>query len=98
MKMIANIVAKIDDELEGAQGYAEDYIYEKSKGNSNTASTLKQMAAAELEHAAFQHKRAVEEIERVKQVYTAPAEMEEKWKEVHKEYVDKVARIKMMLQ
>ena len=98
MRLIAKLVDNIDEELESAQEYAERYIYEKSRGNSSLAGRYRDMAAQELEHALVIHNQAVEEIDRIKEVYKAPAEMEKKWEESHKEYVDKMARIKTMIQ
>ena len=40
---------------------------------------------------------AVAEIEKLKQVYKPPVEMQEKWDESHKHYVEKAAWIKTML-
>lgn len=97
MKMIKKIVDSIDDELCGAEKYAEEYIYQKSVGNSTWASKYKTMSTQELEHGMTQHDRVVEEIERVRSVYQPSQEMLDKWEKSHKEYLDKVARIKIML-
>ncbi len=55
------------------------------------------MAVDELKHASYVHEWAVKEIDDISKVYTAPAEMMEKWQRAHKEYVDKAAWIKQML-
>ena len=39
---------------------------------------------------------AVEEIEKLKHIYKPPVEMQEKWDEAHKHYVEKYAWIKTM--
>lgn len=98
MRLIEKLVDNIDEELESAHEYAERYIYEKSRNNTSMASRYRDMAAQELEHALVIHNQAVEEIEKIKQVYKAPAEMEKKWEQSHSEYVDAMARIKTMLQ
>ena len=55
------------------------------------------MANDELKHSGYIHEMAVQEIEELKKVYTAPSDMQEKWDKSHKEYVEKVAWIKQML-
>ena len=97
MKKIQDLVDKIDDELKGAQEYAEEAIIYKAKGNNQWSSKYRTMAEQELNHAITIHDRAIEEIEQIKTVYEAPAEMEKKWEECHKLYVDKAARIRVML-
>lgn len=97
MKIIEKYVEAIDEEIEGAKDYAEKYVEEKVKGDTERATRYKEMAHDELKHAMFQHEWAVEEIEKISKVYTAPAHMMEKWEKAHKEYVERVARIKQML-
>lgn len=98
MRKIKEYVEEIDEELEGAQDYAEKYVEEKVKGNMPKASKYKEMAMDELKHSSYIHEWAVKEIEEISKVYTAPAEMMEKWQKTHKEYVGKVAWIKQMLE
>ena len=97
MKKIQKLADQICEELEGAQEYAECYLDFKAKGSSAWASKYKSMAEDELKHASIIHERAVEEIGQLSKVYTPPVEMEEKWTEVHKTYVQKAAWIKQML-
>ena len=97
MKIIKNYVEAIDDEIHGAKEYAEKYVESKAKGNMQAASRYKEMANDELKHATYQHEWAVNEIEEISKIYTAPVEMQEVWDKAHKEYVEKVAWIKQML-
>lgn len=97
MRMIKNLVEQLDDEIEGAKEYAEKYVEYKAKNNMARANRFKEMANDELKHAGYIHDMTVQEIEELKKVYTAPAEMREKWDKSHKEYVEKVAWIKQML-
>lgn len=97
MRKIAELVEKIDEELEGAKNCAEMFVDYKSQNKTEWASKFKTMANDELSHAMTVHDLAVFEIERIKTVYTAPVEMQEKWDEAHKKYVEKVAWIKQML-
>lgn len=62
-----------------------------------TPSGAKEAASDELKHALWIHDIAVAEIEKLKQVYKPPVEMQEKWDESHKHYVEKAAWIKTML-
>ena len=97
MKMIKNLIEQLDEEIEDAQMYAEKYVECKAKGNMQRANRYKEMANDELKHTNYIHEMAVQEIEELKKVYTAPVNMQEKWDKSHKEYVEKVAWIKQML-
>ena len=97
MKMIKNLIEQLDEEIEGAKEYAEKYVECKAKGNMTRANRYKEMATDELKHTGYIHEMAVQEIQELKKVYTAPADMQEKWDKAHKEYVERVAWIKQML-
>lgn len=97
MTKIKKLINHIDEELKGAKDYAEKYVECKTKGDTTWASKYKEMANDELKHAINLHDKAVQEIEEIKKVYTAPVEMEEKWEREHKEYVENVAWIRQML-
>lgn len=97
MKRIQDLVDKIDDEICGAKEYAEEYLTFKAKGNSTWSGRYKSMAEDELKHSMYIHDRTIEEINELKKVYTPPVEMEEKWNEAHKKYIERVAWIKQML-
>ena len=97
MKMIKNLIEQLDEEIESAKEYAEKYVEYKAKGNMPRANRYKEMATDELKHTNYIHEMAVQEIEELKKVYTAPAAMQEKWDKSHTEYVEKVAWIKQML-
>lgn len=96
MKVIKDLIDWIDEELEGAKCYAEKYVYHKAKGNQ-WSSTFRSMAEDELKHAEDLHRFAVEEIESINTVFTAPAEMQDKWNESHTKYVERSAWIRQML-
>jgi hypothetical protein len=97
MKSIKMFVEQLEEEIEGAKEYAEKYVECKAKGNAQRANRYKEMATDELKHTNYIHEMAVQDIEELKKVYTAPIEMQEKWDKAHKEYVEKVAWIKQML-
>jgi hypothetical protein len=46
----------------------------------------------------FLHEWVVKEIEEISKVYTAPADMASKWEKAHREYVEKAAWIRQMLE
>lgn len=97
MKAIQELVDKIDEELEGAKDYAESYLMCKAKGNSTWSQRYKEMAYDELKHSEYIHDKAVEEIEKLRTVYTAPVDMQEAWDKSHKRYVECASWIKTML-
>lgn len=98
MKKIKEYVEEIDEELEGAQNYAEKYVEEKVKGNMPKASKYKEMAMDELKHASYIHEWTVKEIEEIRKTVTPPPDMLEKWEKAHREYVSKAAWVKQMLE
>lgn len=97
MKVIKQLVDKIDEELEGAQEYAEKYVEEKANNDSEWANTFRTMSEDELAHANKIHAYAVREIDKLRQVYQPSQEMLDKWDESHKQYVERAAWIKQML-
>lgn len=97
MTKIKSQVDHILDEVCGAKDYAECYVESKAKGNTQWANRYKEMAQDELKHANYLHEKVVADIEELKNVYTPPQEMMDKWEHDHKEYVDKAAWVKQML-
>ena len=97
MRSIKKYVDHIEEEIEGAKEYAEQYVECKAKGDMYRANKYKDMANDELNHAMNIHEFAVKEIEQISKVYTAPVEMLEKWEAAHKKYVQEVAWVKQML-
>lgn len=98
MKIIADLVDKIDEEIEDAKEYAESYLQYKAENNkADWAGKYKQMSLDELNHAMNLHSVAVAKIEELKRVYTAPVEMQEAWDKSHQRYIERVAWIKQML-
>lgn len=98
MRQIKKYVERIDEEIEDAKEYAERAIEEKVKGNTSDATKFKEMANDELKHATYLHDMAVRAIQEISKVYTAPVEMQEAWEKSHKEYVERVAWVKKMLE
>lgn len=94
MKMIKKLVNAINEELESAEEYAENYIEDKANGRD---SNFKEMAMDELRHADYIHSIAVEKINNLNGIITPPLEMQQKWDEKHAHYIEKVAEIKRIL-
>lgn len=97
MKMIKKLVDCLDEELEGAQMYAEKYVERKANDDTKWAARFKAMAEDEIRHSTQIHELIVEEIEKLKKIYTPPQEMLDKWDHEHVKYVDSAAWIKQML-
>lgn len=97
MTRIKKLADEIMDELDSAKEYAEDYLTYKSKGESMWANRYREMATDELKHADYIHERAITEINELKNVYTPPQEMLEKWDADHRKYIEKAAWISQML-
>ena len=87
----------IEDEIESAKEYAEQYVEHKAKNDMQTATRYKEMANDELKHANYEHEWAVKEVDEISKVYTPPTEMMEAYEKAHKKYVEEVAWIKQML-
>lgn len=97
MKKIGKLVHNIDKELDLAECYAEKYIECKADGDSQMAGIYRELTNNSITNADSLHNIAVAVIERIKTVYMPTAEMQEKWDETHKKYVDKATEIKRML-
>lgn len=97
MTHIKNLVDDMKDELHSAKCYAEEYLTFKAEDNTTWANRYKEMANDELKHAGYIHERAVTEINELREVYTPPQDMLDKWEADHKKYVEKAAWIKQML-
>ena len=98
MRKIQELADHIKDEVCDAKEYGEKYVEEKVSGNTNVASRYKEMASDELKHAGYLHEMVVAEINKIKASgIKYPESMEERWKTVHAEYVDKAAWVKQIL-
>ena len=98
MKIIKDYVEAIDEEIEGAQKYAEKYIEALAGGDIHHANQYNEMSHDELRHAGYIHAIAVEVINSINKVYRAPESMLDKWEKAHREYLERVSWIKNMLE
>ena len=102
MKEIKELIEFIDDEIDGAKEYVHYAM--KMKGVDDLAyQTALRLAAQEMEHVDAWHTVAVEAIKakRAKMKtkgQEVPAYMQTMWDDEHKEYVEKVAKIKYQLE
>lgn len=97
MTKIKKLADEMKDELCSAKEYAEEYLSFKAEENTTWANRYKEMANDELKHANYIHERAVTEIEELREVYTPPQKMLDKWEKDHNKYIEKAAWIKQML-
>ena len=97
MTRIKKLADEMKEELCSAKEYAEEYLTFKAEENTPWANRYKEMAMDELKHAGYIHERAVTEIEELKEVYTPPQSMLDKWEKDHTKYIEKAAWIKQML-
>lgn len=97
MKKIQNYVDRIDEELNDAKEYAEKYVECKAENKDSVSRKYKEMAEDELKHAGYIHEIAVEEIQKLRERFTPTQHMLDEWEKSHKEYVEKTAWIKQML-
>lgn len=98
MTHIKKFVEAIDEEIEDAKEYAEKYVEFRVKEDIPKANKYKEMANDELKHATYLHDMATKEIQDLSRIYTPPVDMQEEWDKSHKEYVERVAWIKQMLE
>lgn len=97
MKIIEDFVKDIKEELHGAKNYAKCATRYKTE-NPTMAKMYFDMANDELKHADMLHVEAVRAIEKQRAVSPPPQYMIDRWDEEHKKYVEKAAKIKLMLQ
>lgn len=97
MKMIAEIVEDIREELEGAEHYAKKAT--QYKGTDDRLSSMyATMAAQELSHVDTLHEQAVRLIQAQRsEGKEVPAGMQAVWDWEHSHLMDRVARIKVLL-
>lgn len=86
MNKISAIIDDIDDELEGAQHYAEKYVEAKERGDHAMAERYRSMTQDELDHALFLHDHAEKEVEKLREKFVPTPEMQSKFDEAHNRY------------
>ena len=97
MKSIKRMVKLIDDELAGAECYAEKMVESLSTDDRKSAEIYKGMANDEMRHAMTLHEKAVQMIDNLRTIYTAPQEMLDKWETSHNDYIKRTGYIKQMI-
>ena len=97
MKMIAEIVEDIREEMDGAEHYAKKAAQYKDQ-DRRLAGMYADIASQKLNHVDALHTQAVRLIQDQKSTGAeAPAGMQIVWDWEHKHMVDRVARIKILL-
>lgn len=102
MKEIKEIIAFIDDEIEGAEEYIH-YAVKMKDIDELAHQTALRLAQTEMEHVDAWHAVAVKAIETKRAEMKAkgqevPAYMQSMWDDEHKEYVEKVSKLKYKLE
>ena len=98
MKVIAEIVKDIREEMEGAEHYAKKATQYKEQ-DSRLADTFATMATQELGHVDALHKQVVRLIEEQKEAgHEVPPGMRSVWDWEHENMVEHVAKIKMLME
>lgn len=97
MKIIDDMIERIEEEVEGAKEYAEMYIQSKAKGEHTRAAKYKDMAGDELRHASYLCEFSTADVDYIKRVYTLPVDDETKWEKAHKRFHEHMAMVKQML-
>ena len=97
MTKIKKYVEDIEDELKGAKCYIEKALEYKASGHADRYNGYKEMSMQELNHAMRLHDYAVQDINKLKEVYPdIPQKMMDTWEHAHVEFVEKAAWIKQM--
>jgi hypothetical protein len=97
MKILDKMLARLQDEVDGARGYAEKFIECKARGNMSRANRYKEMAHDELKHATFLKEMDIADIDELKKVYTMTDEEQSLWEHGHKHITDQMAMVMHVL-
>ena len=97
MTKIKKYVDQISEELSDAKEYMEIALEYKAANDATRYAKYKELSIQELSHAAAIHEFAVQDIDRLRDIYPdIPQKMQERWDKAHVEYVEKAAWIKQM--
>ena len=97
MKIIENMISHLEEEVDGAEEYAEKFIEAKARGNMARANKYKEMANDELKHAGYLHDMFVSDVEEINHVYKMTESESETWERGHKRITEKMAMVKQIL-
>lgn len=97
MKLVHKMIDQIEEELEGAMGYAEKFIESKVHGDTHRANIYRQMSFDELTHAGNVYEFSAADMARIKSVHQLSEECELRWEEAKKHYAEFVAKVKYLL-
>lgn len=97
MKKFKKMVDHIAEELDGACEYAEDYVGEKTKGNTAKAQKFREMATQEMQHAQNWYDWTTRYGEELNSVMPLTAEDTDLWEHCKRDFADRTAIIKYML-
>ena len=99
MKVIKTIVENIEEETDGAENYAK-LATQYKETDKMLADVYAKLAAVELDHVNLLHDQVVRIIKewKAKTEEEPPASMQAIWEYEHERSIDKVAKIKALLE
>lgn len=97
MKYIDEMIEKVEDEIEGAMEYAEEYIVHRAAGNMTRASQYREMALQEHNHATILRDYAIQDVEDIKRVHQLSEEEDQHWHHCMRRITEKLAMVKTLL-
>lgn len=96
MRIIKKMAEQICDEVDGVLEYAKDAL-EYKKTRPDLAETYHRIAIQEIQHADLLHAKIVQIVQEAESMNGGDyvVEMKDKWEELHRDIVSKMAKAKM---
>lgn len=88
MKIISDLIDNMDNEIELAKIYAQNYLAYNADNNREWADNFRKMAKECVDHSDKIHDLAIITIDKMSKTYNPPEEMERIWKKQHTRYID----------
>lgn len=98
MKVVADLIDNMNNEIDLAKVYAQNYLMYNADGDKEWADNFRTMARESVNHADRIHELAVITINKLSKYYTPPEEMTRVWKKQHERYIDTVNWITDMIK
>lgn len=97
MKIIEKMIERLNEEVDGAEDYAEIYIENKARGNHSRANRFKEMALDELKHASYLREMDIADLNDISRIHTLSESDQELWGRGHRLASERIAIVKQML-
>jgi len=98
MKIIIDLVDNMDDEIELAKIYSQNFLIYNADKEMDIADRYRRMAYESIDHADTLHDMALDAINKIGKNYKPPEEMIKIWNKKHGYYVATINWIKDMLK